>query len=299
MLSPAYRVTQERIMIIDFRIRPPFKGFMELGIIKAWRNIPTEPRAMRPTGFERRHVASVAEADIDLMVKEMDEAGISHGVIMGRETKNPVYGGVPNADIHELVRRYPGRFFGFGGICPHDPNALEEVERCVKEYGFKGISLDPGWYEPAIHAHDEKIIPILDLCQQLDTVVGFAMSAYTGPDLTYCDPSRLMPVMKMFPRLPFVISHGCWPHVQEVMGVAAVCPNMYIIPDCYFYVRDMPFAEQYVKAANSFMKYRTLFGTGYPIRGFGQCVENWHERGLTHESLKLTLYDNAAYLLKL
>ena len=67
-------------MIIDFRIRPPFKGFMELGIIKAWRNIPTEPRAMRPTGFERRHVASVAEADIDLMVKEMDEAGISHGV---------------------------------------------------------------------------------------------------------------------------------------------------------------------------------------------------------------------------
>ena len=53
-------------MIIDFRIRPPFKGFMDLGIIKAWRNIPTDPRAMRPTGFERRHVPSVAEADIDL-----------------------------------------------------------------------------------------------------------------------------------------------------------------------------------------------------------------------------------------
>lgn len=287
------------IMVIDFRIRPVFKGFLNLGIIKAWRNIPTDPRAMRPTGFERRHVPSVAEADIDMMVKEMEDAGIVHGVIMGRETGNPVYGGVPNQDIHELMERYPGRFSGFAGICPHDASALAEIEHCVKDWGFKGVSLDPGWCNPAIHAHDEKIYPILDLCQQLEISVAFAMSAYTGPDLTYCDPSLLMPVLKKFPRLNFIICHACWPKVEEVLGVAAVCPNLYLVPDCYFYVRNMPFAEQYVKAANSFMKYRMIFGSGYPIRGFGQCVENWSERGLEPEALRLSLYDNAAYLLNL
>ena len=60
---------------------------------------------MRPTGFERRHVPSVAAADIDMMVQEMENAGVVHGVIMGRETMTPVYGGVPNADIHELMEK--------------------------------------------------------------------------------------------------------------------------------------------------------------------------------------------------
>jgi len=88
-------------------------------------------------------------------------------------------------------------------------------------------------------------------------------------------------------------------NVEEVLGVAAVCSNLYLVPDCYFYVRNMPFAEQYVKAANSFMKYRMLFGTGYPIRGFEQVVEDWSNRGLDEESLRLSLYENAAYLLGL
>lgn len=286
-------------MIIDFRIRPPYLGFMNLGIIKAWMNVPTDPRQMRPTGFERRAVASVEKADTELMVKEMDSAGINLGVIMGRETMNPVYGGVPNEDIYDLCKRYPGRFAGFAGICPYDAKALEKIEHCAKEWGFKGISLDPGWCDPPMYAWDERIFPILDLCQQLGLLVSYAMSAYTGPDLTYCDPSLLMPMLKKFPKTNFIICHACWPKVEEVLGVAAVCQNLYLVPDCYFYVRNMPFAEQYVKAANSYMKYRTLFGSGYPIRGFEQCVENWRDRGLDEESLQLSFYDNAAYLLNL
>ena len=62
-------------MIIDFRIRPPFKSFMGLKIVKNWQNVvPATPRDVRPTGFERRPVPSVDQADIDLMVREMDEA---------------------------------------------------------------------------------------------------------------------------------------------------------------------------------------------------------------------------------
>ena len=77
-------------MIIDFRIRPPFKSFMGLKIVKNWQNVvPATPRDVRPTGFERRPVPSVDQADIDLMVREMDEAGVTHGVIMGRQTGTP------------------------------------------------------------------------------------------------------------------------------------------------------------------------------------------------------------------
>ena len=119
-------------MIIDFRIRPPYKSFMNLGIIKGWqKGLEPDPRKMKPTGFERRFVPSVAEGSLELMVKEMDAAGITHGVIMGRRTNNPVYGDADNADVYELAERYPGRFFGFGGIAPTSPAALEEMEHCA------------------------------------------------------------------------------------------------------------------------------------------------------------------------
>lgn len=284
----------------DFRIRPCYKGYMNLGIVKSWRNVPKEPRKLRTTGFERRPVPSVDKADVDLMMKEMEAAGVVGGVLMGRETKNPVYGGVPNDDLYELTQKYPGKLYAFAGICPHDGDAaLAEIERCVKELGFKGVSLDPGWCAPAVYAHDKRIWPIYELCEQLGVPVSIAMSAYTGPDLSYTDPTPMIPVLQKFKNLQFVICHGAWPKVQEILGVCAVCPNVWLVPDAYFYVRNMPFGDQFVRAANGWMKYRTLFGTGYPIRGHEQVVENWCQRGLEPEALRLTMYDNAKYLLNL
>ena len=287
-------------MIIDFRIRPPFKSFMGLKIVKNWQNVvPATPRDVRPTGFERRPVPSVDQADIDLMVREMDEAGVTHGVIMGRQTGSPVYGDTDNADVYELTQKYPGRFFGFAGISPHSPTALEEIEHCVKDWGFRGIAVDPGWCAPAIYGNDPKMEPILDLCRQLDIPVSITMSVYGGPDLSYTDPSALVPMLRRWNKVRFVFAHGCWPKVQEAVGVALLCGNVYLSPDAYFYVRSMPMHEAYAAAANSFLKYRFLFASSYPLRGFAQCLENWHERGLEHEALKNSLYDNAAELLGL
>lgn len=286
-------------MVIDFRIRPPFKSFMNLRVVKNWRIEPASPKEARPNGFERRPVASVKQADIDLMVKEMDEAEVSCGVIMGRQSGSDVHGNTDNKDIYELIKRYPGRFVGFTGINPHASSALTELENCVKDWGFKGLALDPGWFMPPIYANDAKIEPLLDLCQQLGIVVSFTMSAYGGPDLSYTDPSMLMPLFKKWRNIKFVMVHGCWPKVQEALGVALVCNNVYISPDAYFYVRDMPMHQAYADAANSYLKYRFLFASSYPIRGFAQCIENWHERGLEYESLQNSLYANARELLGL
>lgn len=37
-------------MVIDFRIRPPYKGFMNLGIRQKLAVRADDPRKMRPTG---------------------------------------------------------------------------------------------------------------------------------------------------------------------------------------------------------------------------------------------------------
>lgn len=117
-------------MVIDFRIRPPYKSFMDLKIVKNWQNvIPATPKDIRPTGFERRPVPSVDLADADLMVREMEEAGVVHGVLMGRQTGSPVYGDTDNAHVYELVQKYPGRFTGFAGISPTRPLLSKKSKR--------------------------------------------------------------------------------------------------------------------------------------------------------------------------
>ena len=153
-------------MVIDFRIRPPYKGFMNLGIVRNWQSVPDDPRKMRPTGFERLPVPSMEHASVDMLVDEMKAAGITKGVLHGRHTGNARYGDVSNAEVNELLLRYPGLFVALAGISPNAPDALEEIEHCVRDWGFKGVALDPGWCSPAMYATDPKIEPILDLCQQ-------------------------------------------------------------------------------------------------------------------------------------
>ena len=273
-------------MVIDFRIRPPYKGFMNLGIVRNWQSVPDDPRKMRPTGFERLPVPSMEHASVDMLVDEMKAAGITKGVLHGRHTGNARYGDVSNAEVNELLLRYPGLFVALAGISPNAPDALEEIEHCVRDWGFKGVALDPGWCSPAMYATDPKIEPILDLCQQLGVFVSITMSAYGGPDLSYCDPTPLVPMLRKFPKVNVVIPHGCWPKVQEAVGVALLCPNLYLAPDCYFFLRNMPMRHEYANAANSFLKYRFLFSTSYPIRGFAQAIEDWKNAGLEPESLQ-------------
>lgn len=211
-------------MVIDFRIRPPYKGFMNLGIVRNWQSVPDDPRKMRPTGFDVS--PSLRWSTPPWTCWSTKEGRRDHQRRTARAAhRQRRYGDVSNAEVNELLLRYPGLFVALAGISPNAPDALEEIEHCVRDWGFKGVALDPGWCSPAMYATDPKIEPILDLCQQLGVFVSITMSAYGGPDLSYCDPTPLVPMLRKFPKVNVVIPHGCWPKVQEAVGVALLCPN--------------------------------------------------------------------------
>lgn len=124
-----------------------------------------------------------------------------------------------------------------------------------------------------------------------------SVSAALGPDLTYSDPVIVQHVANRYPDMKIVVAHACWPHVERMLGVAMRCPNVYLVPDCYVYIDCMPFADTYIEAANSFLKYRTIFGSTYPERSLKQTIEGWKKRPWDPEALELSLYGNAARLL--
>ena len=69
-------------MIIDFRLRPPAKGFEKLSIFgqqKGFEMFPWNYRTTKP-------IVSALEHSMTEFLEEMDEAGIVKGVILPRNT---------------------------------------------------------------------------------------------------------------------------------------------------------------------------------------------------------------------
>ena len=76
-----------------------------------------------------------------------------------------------------------------------------------------------------------------------------------------------------YPSLKIVVPHGCWPHVHKALALAIRCPNVYLMPDCYLYIHNFPLSEEYVIAANTYLKYRILYASSYPVRSLEQALE--------------------------
>ena len=287
-------------MVIDFRVRPPYKSFLQLGIFPRWANPVTDPLKMSPFGMGRDPVPSCEQGSMELFLKEMDEAGVNKCVVMGRRTRNSSTGAgnVEAEELRELALAYPDRFLPFAGIDPTDDDAPAQVEQ-AGNMGFKGISMDPGWCVPALYADDNRVLRVCEACERLGLIAVITHSAVVGPDLGYCDPCAIQHVAQAFPHLNIVVAHASWPNIEKALGMAMLCPNVYLCPDVYFYTDNMPMSEHLVTAANGYLEYRMLFASTYPVGGLKQSVEKWSRKGLTQEALRLTLHDNAARLLQL
>ena len=181
----------------------------------------------------------------------------------------------------------------------HDMDAFvkEMDDNGIVKAVLMGISVDPGWLNPPLKGDDPIFTPIYDKCAELGGILVMSVSAALGPDLTYSDPVIVQHVATRYPNMKIVVAHGCWPHVERMLAVAMRCPNVYLVPDCYVYIDCMPFADTYIEAANSFLKYRTIFGSTYPERSLKQTIEGWKKRPWDPEALELSLYGNAARLL--
>ena len=172
---------------------------------------------------------------MQLFLEEMEEENVV-GVVMGRQGAAR-YGRVPNDEIAEIVRKYPNRFIPFAGIRLGERKAmLREVDRAIKQLNFVGVNLEPGFDEIPRRVDDRLLYPIYERCAELGVPVSLSMSVRIGPDLSYTHPSAVQRVCNDFPDLAVICSHAAWPYVQEIIGVAWVCTNLYVSPDFYMCV---------------------------------------------------------------
>ena len=286
---------------IDFRVRPPYKSFLNTGIIKRWRFLSDDPVKRPGIAKGRRPILSLEQGDIDLLIEEMNRSDVSQIVVWGRRSKDTATGfsDVPNDEIAELRDKYPTRIIPIGGIDPHEKGGVQEIERCVKKLGFYGVAIDSTAVNPPLHVQDERLFDLYAALQEVKGILALSLSVFFGPDISYTDPYGVNVIARKFPDLKIVVSHACWPLFESMIGVAVTCPNVYLVPDCYLYIPGIPMAGNMLDAANLQLKHKVLFGSSYPIRGVDQCVEDWHALPLDSYVMRRTLYDNAKELLGL
>lgn len=276
--------------IIDFRLRPPLKGF--LGMVM-YAEAARRDRITRQHGMEP--APSAQAKSMPMLLQEMDAAGVTLGVVMGRYSG--VYGSVSNQDVSDIVKAHPGRFVGIGSLDPSDrKNAFKQIDEALA-LGLKGINIEPGAYPTPMYADDRRLYPIYAYCEDRGVPVVVMAGGSAGPDLSYTVPVHIDRVAGDFPALRIAISHGGWPWVHEILHVAFRRLNVYLSPDQY--LCNMPGMNDYIAAANGFLSERFLYASSYPFVSVKQYADWFRKLPIRPELMEQLQYRNAARFLGL
>lgn len=282
-------------MIIDFRMRHPFKSFAKMGgLFGPEGSVHCFPL----NGDDAWPVPSADNLDMRQFLKEMDEAGITKGCLLGRRSST-VWSGVEDRDIYDLCQEYPDKFYGFGAIDASEDilSSLKLVDQAKSEYKFKGMVCEPGNSNSPCYADDRRLYPFYARCAELGLIVVISMSQFLGPNISYADPARVQTVCRDFPTGKFVIAHAGYPHIMGAIAACLAEKNLWIIPDVYCTNLKTAGRDLWTEGAIYLQGKQILFGTAYPFRGLPQSVQVMKDLGLPEKIYKRIMYENAAELL--
>jgi predicted TIM-barrel fold metal-dependent hydrolase len=282
-------------MIIDARVRPPFKSLKQV-LAAAPGSRPPVKRSPLVSGYERP--PSMVQKSLDLFIQEMDDAYIDKGILVGRQAGHRI---ASNDDIAELRDMYPDRFpVAIAGIDGNNAKAaVNEVERAIEGMGFKGIAMDPGWSDPPIYVDDKSLYPIYSKCSELGGILYLTCSLMQGPDISYAEPARIQRVANDFPTLKIVVVHGAFPFTNEMLGVMianAPLGNLWVAPDFFHFIPGFAGAQDWVDAANHYIGDRMLYASSYPVRPLKQSLEEFRRFHYLPGVLESMMAKNAADL---
>lgn len=276
--------------IIDLRLRPPLYGFLDMIM---YANGPRRDRATRMHGFEP--ACSAEKQSMPLLLEEMDRAGVTMGVVVGRLSK--LYGSVSNDDVARILDEYPGRFIGVASVDPAEPDAsVSEIAKRLAQ-GFRAVNIEPGVYAEPMYADDRRLYPIYEHCQEIGAPVILMAGGNAGPDLEYTNPVHLDRMAGDFPDLKIVVSHGGWPWVHHILHIAYRRTNVYVSPDQY--LANMPGMDDYVRAADTFLADRFLYASSYPFLPADKYADWFRSLPIRPEAMERALFRNAAKLFRL
>jgi len=175
--------------------------------------------------LEKGQLKLLDERGIDVMLFSPMASAMGHH--FGSALISRYWTEVNNELVHRVCRLYPNRFVGVCSL-PQSPGdspreCVEELERCINDFGFVGCNLNPdpsGGYWTGQPLGDESWYPLYEKLEALDAPAMIHASATcnpafhtTGSHYLNVDSTAFMQLMESrvlrdFPRLRIILPHG-------------------------------------------------------------------------------------------
>ncbi len=331
---------------IDFEVH-----FATQEWVDALSNNPGYPRlAPDPATGNRRlyYQASAAEPYPDALlaklldigegrIKAMDEAGVDVAVLSltapGVDQLEPAVGTpvarAANDALAEAIARYPDRFRGYAAVCPKDTDAaVKELDRCVKELGFKGWKTHCNYGDS--YLDEKQYWPLLAKCAELEVPIYLHPTvpkikefwtyglAVAGPGFGFGVETSLVMMRLVFsgifdayPNLKVVLGHygeglpflldridfgANFPHVSADSGAFVALkkkPSEYLRENMWVSTSCNYLPGAFSCTWNDLGSSHVVFGSDYPYGNMKECLAFLKSRGLS-EAEELMLYEGNA-----
>jgi predicted TIM-barrel fold metal-dependent hydrolase len=192
----------------------------------------------------------------------------------------------------------------FGSVDPLQGRAAVDLAyELARDHGAQGFKLHPTvqGFDPS----DDAIRPLWAAFAELglpvvvhtgQTGIGAGTPAAFGFKLRYSNPMLLDDVLADFPDLTLVLAHPSVPWADEQISVATHKTNAWIDLSGW---SPKYFPPQLVRAANSFLQDRVLFGSDYPLLTPERWLRDFAELELKDEARAKITKANAVRLLGL
>lgn len=276
--------------IIDFRYRPNTKS-----IIGGIAESPIFRAGLIANGVDIDEFYSRARTMPEI-IEDLKNHHVLKAVIVGRDAET-TYGFKPNnQEIGEFVQACPEIFQGYYGVDPHKGiGAIRELDAALKSGLFHGAAMDPMYAQ--LKASDAKCYPVYAKCCEMEVpiVITAGPARYTADTvMNHTHPKEIDIVAKDFPELKIIVSHGAWPFVGEMVGVAFRNRNVYLEISEY---EQFPGSGDYIDAAKGILKDRMLFASACPFVPYLEAAQQYQTFGFDRETLEKVMYKNAANLM--
>lgn len=226
-------------------------------------------------------------------IKRMDEAGIEKSIILHLDYgllfgEGKVSIDQQNKHVSEVARKHNDRFLWFCGIDPRRKDAVTLLEKCVTEWGAKGIKLYPTTgFLPA----DKECYPFYERATAWKIPIYFHMGPENPPfhNQGNAHAAVLLRVLVDFPELTVLVAHLGFEFWRDLLALGKVRDNVM----CDFCAWQDIAKQRYDQFCYILRKFldefgadRVMFGTDAPILEDAVSSREWIDiiKGLPHQA---------------
>jgi hypothetical protein len=181
--------------------------------------------------------------------------------------------GHPALSSEEIADKAAGHadvLIPFGSVDPlRGEAAVRQARSLVNDHGVRGFKFHPSMQD--FIPNERRFYPLWEAISELgvpalfhtgQTGIGAGLPGGRGIKLRYSDPMLLDDVAADFPHLTVILAHPSVPWADAQISMATHKPNVYVDLSGW---SPKYFPPALVRAANSLIQDKVMFGTDYPL----------------------------------